>query len=95
MLDLLAEIDEQFALENLDQIDLQQVLKENPNIVDYWLQMSEDNRSTPAWYLRKSVEGSKWEVGYYPEGKVMYFDDAVDACATYIKNYISQLRSNR
>lgn len=95
ILELFSEICGQSAIEDLNQIDIQQVLREIPDAIDYWLQMSEDNRSTPAWYFRKSVEGTKWEVGYYPEGKVTYFDCPVDACAAFIKNYISQLSGNR
>lgn len=95
MLDLFSEIGGQFAMEDLNQTDIRQVLREIPDVIDYWLQMSEDNRSTPAWYFRKSVEGTKWEVGFYPEGKVMYFNNAVEACAVYIKKYISQLSVNR
>lgn len=95
MVDLFSEIGGCSAIEELTEPDLSKVIREIPGIIDSWLQMSEDNRSTPAWYFRKSNKSNKWEVGYYPNGKIIYFDDPIDACSKYILNYLEQIGSVR
>jgi len=95
MVDLFFEVGGQSAVENSTELDLSQVLRNRPDLVDQWLQLSEDNRSTPAWYFRKTEDSTMWEVGYYPDGKIIYFDNPIDACASYIYNYLKQLSSIR
>ena len=94
MVDLLSEIGGQAVIENISEADLAQALHVRPKDVDSWFQMSEDNRSAPAWYVCKSKHGAKWEVGYYPDGKIIYFANPIDACANYIRHYLEELIEN-
>jgi hypothetical protein len=64
-------------------------LAKEPGLVDAWLMWSEDNRSTPAWYLVKGEDG-RLQVGYYDHGWVSQttFDDRIRACAEYVHHYV-------
>lgn len=91
MVDLFAEAGGPDAIENITEADLAEALLDLPGAVDSWLQLSEDNRSSPAWFVRQKKDSPAWEVGYYPDGKSTYFDNLVDACANYIRHYLDQL----
>ena len=64
-------------------------LAREPELVDAWLMWSNDNRSTPAWYI-KELDGGGFEVGYYDHGRASQtvFDDRVRACAEYARHYL-------
>ena len=77
-------------LENYDKIHetiIVDILRTKPGLVSDWLQWSEDQRASPAWYFRKFNNG-ECEVGYLPADKeyvpLLTFDEIV-ACAYYIK----------
>jgi len=91
MVDLLAEAGGRAAIENVSEAELAHALSVRSDAVDHWIQMSEDNRSSPAWFVRQGKDGKKWEVGYYPDGDSIYFDNPIDACAKYIRHYLEQL----
>lgn len=68
---------------------LQAHLRSNPELLHAWLQLSADNRSSPAWYFVSAHESPrhKHSSGYvvgFSEGGEQLFDDPVDACANYI-----------
>jgi hypothetical protein len=94
MVDLFVEVGGHSALKILTEFDLSQALRNIPGVIDSWLQMSDDNRSIPAWYFRKVKDRTKWEVGYYPKGEIIYFDNPIEACANYIRHYLDQLIGN-
>ena len=66
-------------------------LATDPDLVDAWLTWSEDNRSTPAWYIESLGKGG-FEVGYYDHGRTsqVVFDDRISACAEYVRRYLEQ-----
>ena len=91
MMDMLLELGGPSTVSKVTEADLIEVLNERPDYTNYWIQMSEDNRSTPAWFIRKAENGNAWEVSYYPRGDSAYFGNKIDACAYYIRNYLNQL----
>lgn len=66
-------------------------LATDADLVDAWLTWSEDNRSTPAWYI-ESLGAGAFEVGYYDHGRTsqVVFDDRIRACAEYVRRYLEQ-----
>jgi hypothetical protein len=70
---------------------LSDCLATDPDLVDAWLMWSEDNRSTPAWYI-ESLDTGAFEVGYYDHGRTsqLTFDDRIRACAEYVRHYLEQ-----
>ena len=91
MVALLAEAGDPGVIEGVSVEDLVQGLSDQPKTVDSWVQLSEDNRSSPAWFVRQKKNDPMWEVGYYPDGESTYFDNPIDACANYIRHYLDQL----
>jgi hypothetical protein len=69
-------------------------LREHPSWVDPWFRWSEDNRSTPAWYVRE-VRPGEYELGSVDRhGSVtprLVLDDKVAACAEYIHRRVAQI----
>jgi hypothetical protein len=61
-------------------------LETNPDLVELWLAWSEDKRSTPSPFFRRS--GSRYEVGYIErDGHFQpseYFDEPAQACAKFM-----------
>ena len=83
---------------SLSEEEIASHLRKNPDLVQVWVQYSEDQRSSPAWYL--SVPGKElgrlqtWRVGYYSqEGGTpeIPFDDEFEACAYFIMRYLEQV----
>ena len=74
------------------------LVRNDPKLIDEWLQFSEDKRWTPAWAFGKQTR-VRWEVAYIvPSGKATYrvaFQDAVTACAFMIRMEMEELRVNR
>ncbi len=76
-------------LENREKVTvdkIEEALRLRSNLINDWIQFSDDNRSTPAWVLGKGDSG-KYSVTHYPEGKE--FQDLVTldgfkACAYFI-----------
>jgi hypothetical protein len=71
-----------------------EILKENLHSIDEWVQYSEDNRSSPAWYFKKNSNGNCF-VGHLPEGeefKEINTTDVFYACAVFIKRHIESIR---
>lgn len=66
----------------------------NPELIDAWEAWSDDNRSSPAWFVRERG-AHNFEVGRMDRrGKIttLYtFDDRALACAEYVRREIDQL----
>ncbi len=66
----------------------------HPGWVDAWFGWSQDNRSTPAWYVRATTAG-QYEVGSVGrDGSVatqLFMGDKVAACAEYICRAVAQI----
>jgi hypothetical protein len=66
-------------------------LKNQPGLVENWINYSQDRRKTPSWYF--SRDGNKFKVGYMPtslERNEGIYDDAYFACALFIKLELEQ-----
>jgi hypothetical protein len=80
--------------------DIEAHLRQRPELIDVWLQHSEDQRCSPAWYLvpPKPTErdATTWRIGYTPqtstEHKEREYGDAYSACAWFIKNAAETLK---
>ena len=71
MADLLAESGYTDCPDDITEGDLEKHIREHPDLIQLWLVESEDQRCTPAWYLKAPAEGSPargWVVGFYPGG---------------------------
>jgi hypothetical protein len=68
-------------------------LTAHPELVDPWVQLSEDQRVSHGWYLRRPPDGSDglWEVGYYPTSARNTYRSGVTAAAAFICRYIGSV----
>lgn len=77
---------------------LETYLREHPELVNWWIAQSEDNRGSPAWYLQERTDahkrGSAWVVGCYPGAVRQEFTDRFEACAFYIKRFVEEVRNS-
>ncbi len=66
----------------------------HPELVDAWLAWSEDNRSSPAWYI-EAIGSRDYEVGYYTTGRQLQFrfKDRVRACSEFVAHYLEHVAS--
>jgi hypothetical protein len=60
------------------------VLVQHPELLDEWIEYSEDKRSDHGWYIRRESD-STFKVGYRPNGDSELFSNGIDACAAFIK----------
>lgn len=76
--------------------NLYETLCQYPEEIEYWLTLSDDNRSSEKWLISQSKNG-KYVVDFFPrnihEKKAVEFDDIKRACAMYIKRDIEQTRN--
>jgi hypothetical protein len=63
-------------------------LQETPQLVQSWQQLSEDQRTSQGWYLRRTEGGDAWEVGFYPTSATTVYLSAEAAAAAFIVRYI-------
>ena len=80
--------------EQIHEDDISAMLHLQPELIDQWLQWSDDNRSSSRWGFGRSERG-KCLVGHWPEGEE--FDDIETsnqfyACAAYIKGDLESIR---
>lgn len=74
----------------ISEATVEEYLRENPELVDQWVGLSEDQRCTPAWY----VERSTWVVGYVSKTQSILrrsFPDGFKAVAYFIKRHSEEL----
>jgi hypothetical protein len=77
--------------------DLESHLRQFPELINDWQQLSWDNRGHPAWYLdsrnnESNYDSGDWIVGFDLGHKIYEFNNAYQACALYIKQESEQLR---
>ncbi len=83
--------------ELIQQENIIEILKADPNLITEWLQWSDDKRSTPTWYFTRGDDGWCF-VGHSPEGnefKEINTKDEFKACAAFIKLEAERIRLNR
>jgi len=69
-------------------------LRKHQDVVNSWVQFSDDIRHSPAWGFGQD-NNNKWQVVYADNGhpvESFAFEDAVDACAKMIKETIETIR---
>lgn len=75
--------------------DLEDYLKQHPELINSWLIESKNTTENPAWYLLPPKDGSEWTVTQYPQNSRNTFPDKFKACAFYIRVYVMQLASRQ
>ena len=80
--------------------DIRAALLRCPECVEGWMQYAEDKRTPSGWYVTLNDEGC-YETGYFDIAAVhnrtnrVQYDNAIDACAAFIKQEIESIRSNK
>jgi hypothetical protein len=71
-------------------------LNKNPEQINYWLNWSNDKRTTSGWYIKEDENG-KYVVGYFPsseQSNQMEYSDLNEACAAFVKREIEEIRKS-
>lgn len=82
--------------EQISVSDIRDVLAEDPYrdlTIKGWIQHSEDQRCSPAWYILQETD-ARYVVGYSEKGvhsDEEKYDNALDACASFIKHHIDSM----
>ena len=81
--------------DEISEADIYNELAQNLECVDQWLLRSADQRCN-GWYFQQ--KDGKFIVGYCPPQKIFEtteYVDGIEACATYIKREIENIRGMR
>lgn len=71
--------------------DLKNELKKKPELINSWLNYSENKRCKGGWFFVKKNENT-YVLGNLEENFRDVFPDAVDACAIFVKHEIEFIR---
>jgi hypothetical protein len=80
--------------------DIREVVSQNSECVQEGMQYSEDQRSSSAWYFTLNDE-RPYETGHFDIRSVpndtnrVQYENAIDACAAFIKHEIESIRSGK
>ena len=80
--------------EQISENEIMEVLKNHPNLIAEWLQLSEDSRSSVRWGLSRNDNG-RYVIGHWPGGEGFEEISSTDkfyACAVFIKRHIESMR---
>ena len=80
--------------QQINEEEIETVLKLNPHLINEWLLWSENKRSNPTWHFDKFEDGS-YSVAYSTEGiesEINTFDK-FKACAAFIKREMENYKS--
>jgi len=78
--------------------DIRKALAREPGCVQEWMQYIDDQRCSSSWYFALNDE-NLYEVGFYDSNadparsNQVVFDNAMDACAAFIKHQIESIRA--
>ena len=79
--------------------DIRNALARDPACVQEWMQYIDDQRCSSSWYFVLNDEGL-YEVGFYDSNadparsnQVVQYENAMDACAAFIKHQIESIRT--
>lgn len=83
--------------DQISEEDIRTALLGCPDCIEEWMQYAEDKRTSSGWYVTLNDEGC-YETGYIAEvrsrrNRVQY-DNAIDACAAFIKHEIEDIRTS-
>ena len=80
--------------DQISQAEIRAALVRCPECSEEWIQYSEDKR-TNGWYITQDDDG-RYEVGYVAEdghrNRQRHYNDRIDACASFIKHEIEDIR---
>ena len=71
--------------------EIRKALRAKPGSIQFWLQYSEDKRTSGGWYFKYNDDGS-FSIGNLKGEPETLFLDGIDACAEYIKKEIEEIR---
>jgi hypothetical protein len=80
--------------------DIHNALARDPACVQEWMQYIDDQRCSSSWYFVLNDEGL-YEVGFYDSktdparSNQVVYENAMDACAAFIKHQIESIRSGK
>jgi hypothetical protein len=97
MIDLIRESSYVKDWQTVKEQHIESYLRECPRLVEEWIQYSEDQRCSPAWYILRPSEGKPnegWIVGRHPTApqNACRFSNPFAACACFIKLEAEELR---
>jgi hypothetical protein len=78
--------------------DIRNAIVRDPACVQEWIQYIDDQRCSSSWYFVLNDEGV-YEVGFFDSNtdpvrsNQVVYENAVDACAAFIKHQIESIRS--
>lgn len=79
--------------------DIREALNRDPACVQEWMQYVDDLRCPSSWYFDLDDDKDQYEVGFFDikadpnRSNRVYYENATDACAAYIKYEIESMRS--
>ncbi len=86
-----------FELYNqISEVDIFEMLKQDLECITQWLSWSEDKRVTYGWYFKESLNGN-YIVGHFPpkeDFKTIEYSDVSQACSVFIKREIEDIRKS-
>ena len=78
--------------------DIRAALLRCTECVQEWMQYAEDKRTPSGWYVTENDEGC-YETGYIADAHTrtnrVQYENAIDACAVFIKREIESIRSGK
>ena len=78
---------------SIDASDIRKAIESDIDCIDQWITWSENKRTSSGWYFKRVSEG-KCIVGHYPNtNELMEYADAQEACATFIKLELEDIRT--
>jgi hypothetical protein len=84
--------------DQLSETDIRAGLVGCPDCVQEWMQYAEDKRTPSGWYVTLNDEGC-YETGYIADVRTrtnrVQYENAIDACAAFIKHEIESIRSGK
>ena len=78
-------VKESGALEHVSVLAVSKIgefIGHNSNLVDEWLNWSNNKRTSSGWYF--TTENDGYVVGFSPNGETLHFDQPVTACSEFI-----------
>ncbi len=80
----------------ISEADIFEKLIQNLECIDLWLRLSSDKRSNSGWYFKQN-DSNMYIVGYFPPSdnyKTIEYLDRIEACSTFIKREIENIRNS-
>jgi hypothetical protein len=81
----------------ITEIDIFETIVNAPNCIIYWLDWSQDKRVRSGWFFQKSKHG-EYSIGFYQKSGIRSastYRDMREACASFIKNEVEYILTNK